>query len=1061
MKAAKPTDPGRLPSLPSQCSAGPVAGDIPVVGDTPLVGPGDWAIFQFGREHPVRWICLVAVGVMLLQLPLAKISLGQETGPLNAAQKGDSEAFFEAQVRPLMVTHCIDCHGPDDQSGELRLDRKTDFIRGGGLGPVVVAGDPQKSLLVRAIGYQDNALQMPPDNKLPTEAIAVLTEWVRRGAHWPDEPENGEPAQGEAVKGEAVKQASMGDAGLTMPAKIVAQRETHWSYHPIDRPHLPSLESIVAKASENHAGFSAGQAAARTPVDLFVRQQLADAGLAPSPSADRRTLIQRAYFTLLGLPPTHEEVREFEQDRHPDAFARLVDRLLANPRYGERWARHWLDLARYGDTMGYLAGSREERYPFAFTYRDYVIDAFNEDKPFDRFVLEQLAADQLELPGEQRRSLAAMGYLTVGRRFMNRQHDIIDDQIDVVTRGFLGLSVSCARCHDHKYDPIPTADYYSLYGVFASSREPDELPLLGEPQTSPQYQAFLEATAAKQNEVDQWLEQRRVETEQELRSRVGDYLVYTTEQLPAYRREDQKQFQGRRGPLRPAAVRNWEQFLVDAARANPTWKLFRELALLPAESFVKQAPEMIETAALGAADRPALPARLHTALVEGKPQSMIDAAAIFGNVFEAVHQEWTEAQAGEDPPQQLADADSEQLRQLLWDAAAPTSLDQPAMVAHLDQAQRNTHNQLINDVNGVEVTHPGAPPRGMVLVDKPQPVEPVIFRRGEPSNRGDQVPRRFLQVLAHVDGGQPFEQGSGRLELARAITDPQNPLTARVIVNRIWQHHFGEGLVRTPSDFGVRGEAPTHPQMLDYLASELIDSGWSIKHVQRLIMLSDTWRQSSEIRPAADRADPENRLLWHMPRQRLEFEALRDRLLVTAERLDGRIGGRSVMIHEDSPRRGLYAYIDREDFPGLLASFDVPSPDASRAKRAETTVPQQALFLMNSKFVIEQARALASACENTESDSIADSQAANNAAVKNAAINRIRDMFRRTLVRTPRPWELESALAFVSSEAPGNSGEAPGNRDISNSPADGDTVVDPWVQLAQVLLLSNEFCFVD
>ncbi len=284
-------------------------------------------------------------------------------------------------------------------------------------------------------------------------------------------------------------------------------------------------------------------------IDRFVLARLSEADLAPNPRADRRTLIHRAYFTLLGLPPSYEEVQAFLSDKNPDAFARLVDRLLENPHYGERWARHWLDIARYGDTTGYLAGSMETRYPYAFTYRDYVIDAFNDDKPFDQFIIEQIAADQLELKGQQRRALAAMGFLTVGRRFMNRQQDIIDDRIDVVTRGFLGMSVACARCHDHKYDPIPTADYYSLYGVFASSEEPAELPLLGEPKPSSEYDAFLQAKAEKQQEVDKWLQERRLATENELRSRVADYLVGVAKMLPQYRK-GKPQLQGKRGALR-------------------------------------------------------------------------------------------------------------------------------------------------------------------------------------------------------------------------------------------------------------------------------------------------------------------------------------------------------------------------------------------------------------------------------------------------------------------------------------------------------------------------------
>ncbi|MFM7043021.1 MAG: DUF1549 domain-containing protein, partial [Planctomycetaceae bacterium] len=346
----------------------------------------------------------------------------------------------------------MECHGPDDQSGELRLDRRSAVERGGASGPIVAPGDPDKSRLITAIHYGDSKLQMPPDGKLPSEAIDTLTAWVQRGAHWPAE-------------------TAGDDAAPLPPAQRIAEfQEKHWSYQPIV-PHEPPAVRDAAWV--------------RQPIDAFVLARLEGAGLAPNPPADRRTLIRRAFFTLTGLPPTFEEVEAFAADESADAFPRLVDRLLESRHYGERWARHWLDIARYADTTGYFAGSRDTRYPYAYTYRDYVIDAFNDDVPFDQFILEQIAADRLDLPPERQKALAAMGFLTVGRRFQGRQHDIIDDRIDVVTRGFLGLGVACARCHDHKYDPIPTADYYSLYGVFASSHEPEELPLLGDPRANP------------------------------------------------------------------------------------------------------------------------------------------------------------------------------------------------------------------------------------------------------------------------------------------------------------------------------------------------------------------------------------------------------------------------------------------------------------------------------------------------------------------------------------------------------------------------------------------------
>ncbi|MEM8671083.1 MAG: PSD1 and planctomycete cytochrome C domain-containing protein [Planctomycetota bacterium] len=901
---------------------------------------------------------------------------------VSTAHADEKEAFFEEKIRPLLVEHCIDCHGPDDQSGELRLDRRVHVFRGGASGAALVPGKPETSRLIRAIGYQDNSMQMPPDNKLPEEAIKLLTEWVAQGAYWPEE-QDAEPAESES---------------MTVDEFIDSQRQSHWSYQPIVAPIPPEVSTLPAEFVRPSLSGEVSE------VDRFVLSRLADANLEPNQRADRRSLIHRASFVLTGLPPTFEEVEAFIADDSPDAFERLLDRLLESPHYGERWARHWLDIARYGDTKGYLAGSRETRYPFAFTYRDYVIDAFNDDKPFDQFIIEQLAADRLNLEGAEKQKLAAMGLLTVGRKFMNRRADIIDDQIDVVTRGFLGITVSCARCHDHKYDAVPTADYYSLYGVFDSSREPDELPLLGEPQPSAEYDSFLAAKAEKQAKVDKYLDERKVETENELRSRIADYLVMLPDALNQLQRGKLK-FQGERGPLRRAAAFRWYHYLATPAQSSqPIWALWRQLSAIPDDEFGAKSLELLDKVSEEAKIQ--LPQRIVTALKETKPQSMKEAAKVFGQQLEAVHSSWVEAKKKEPALTALPDSDDEALRQMLYAPLTPTTLNREQMIAHLDQGQRNRYNQLLNQVNGVEVTHPGAPSRGMVLVDKPKPTEPVIFRRGVPSNRGDRVPRRFLQVLAHVDGGQPFKQGSGRLELARAIASDANPLTARVIVNRIWQHHFGEGLVRTPSDFGIRGERPTHPELLDYLANKFLEDGWSIKKLQKRIMLTATWQQASVLRSDAMTEDPENRMLWHMPRQRLEFEPLRDRLLVAAGRLDDRIGGRSVKIHEDATRRALYAYIDREDLPGLLASFDLPSPDASQAQRTQTTVPQQALYLMNSGFVLEQAQSLATR-------TVAASAEADQSEVM---AERIRQIYRLALSREPDGTELSVAMAFVDPE---------------------------------------------
>lgn len=917
--------------------------------------------------------------------------------------------FFESKVRPLLAGRCVECHGTEEQSGDLRLDQKPEENRSEGAGPLVGSGQPENSLLLRAVSYQDSSLQMPPDGKLADEEVEILKKWVHDGAYWPEDNTAATDSEG---------------ASVPPSQRIDEIRDSHWAFRPIQQPELPKV---------NRADWP------KQPSDHFILAKLEQAGLQPNTQADRRTLIHRAYFALIGLPPSFEEVEKFLADDSPTAFERLVDRLLENQHYGERWARHWLDLARFAETTGYLAGSADTTYPYAYTYRDYVINAFNDDKPFDRFIIEQLAADQLDLPPDQQSALAALGFLTVGRKFMNRVQDIIDDRIDVVSRSFLGLSVSCARCHDHKYDPIPIADYYSLYGVFASCHEPGELPLMGKPEATPGYDEFLVAQADQQKEVDKWLEKKREATLDELRSRVADYLVYLARVQPPAD-ESKIEQKGARGVLRPPAIQRWRDYLAaQAGQSHPVWTLWHQLYNLPRETFADDSAKLLEPAS-NAQWINELDPNLLSLLRMSPPASFEAAAKVIGEYLEGVYTNWKAAIKEDASLTHLADDHAQRSLEMMLDSQSPTTLDSAQMLNHLDQAERSTYNRQLSKVKAVESTHPGAPGRAMVLLDSPKPHDPVIFLRGQPGNRGPAVPRRFLQVLEHV-GGQKFAQGSGRLELAQAIASPKNPLTPRVIVNRIWQHHFGFGLVRTSSDFGSRGEPPTHPELLDYLASEFMADGWSIKRLQRRIMLSATWQQSGDMVADASLVDPENRLLWRMPRRRLDFEPLRDRLLVASEQLDSRIGGRSVKIHEDATRRALYAYIDREDVPNLLASFDLPSPDASQASRSRTTVPQQALYFMNSQFVIRQSQVLA---EQTAQLAL--------------PADRIRALYRRILARNPTEEELDQAASFATSALSSiASQENPENSQEQES----STTLDNWVQLIQVLLSSNEFAFVD
>jgi len=769
--------------------------------------------------------------------------------------------FFETKIRPIFVENCQSCHGVEKQKNGLQLDSAAAVRKGGDSGPVITPGEPDKSRLIEAV-RQTGELKMPPKGKLPDEAIAALTEWVKLGAPWPAER----------------------DQSLEVTSRKIEQ--THWAFQKVTAPRIPDTAVADALGSP------------RNPIDAFVLAKLQAAGLKPSPAADRATLLRRITLDLHGLPPTPAAVDAFVSDADPDAFAKVVDRLLANPRYGERWGRYWLDVARYADSKGYVF-EEERRYPYAYTYRDYVVRSFNDDLPFDEFVIQQLAADRLPI-GDDKRPLAALGFVTLGRRFLNNPHDIIDDRIDVVTRGLMGLTVTCARCHDHKYDPIPTADYYSLYGVFASSVEPKDLPQIGEVKRTPEYEAFEKQLAKLEGEVEKYRQQRR------------DYRVQVS----------------------------------------------RVASLLPG----------LEP----------IPLRAVTAVVPN-PLDKLPAAR-----FDRM----------------------------------------------LNRLERDTLRKIQKTADSFRANSPLAPPRAMVLADAPQPSEPVILVRGNPANHGKHVPRQFPAVIAGPER-KPFTDGSGRLELAKAITDPQNPLTARVFVNRVWAHHFGKGLVGTPSDFGVRSDPPTHPELLDYLADRFVKGGWSVKKLHRLILLSNAYQQRSDDRPECVAADPENRLLWKYNRWRLDLEALRDGILAAAGTLDPAIGGPAVDIVKQPgiPRRTIYGFIDRQNLPGMYRTFDFASPDTHAPQRYSTTVPQQALFLMNSPFALQQVKALAARPEvaGVSPDEM-----------------RVDALYRLLYGRPPQTDEVELGVRFVRGTTPA-----------------AETKLSPWEQYVQVLLLGNEFAFVD
>lgn len=737
-------------------------------------------------------------------------------------------------------------------------------------------------------------------------------------------------------------------SGQTPGANAASSAENnwqeHWAFQPLEKPDVPRVDD---------AGWC------RTAVDRFVLSELAAAGLGPSAAADRRTWIRRATFNLRGLPPTPEEVSRFLEDRSPDAFPHVVNRLLSEPQYGERWARYWLDVARYADTKGGSIFVKRD-YPFAYTYRDYVIEALNDDKPFDRFVREQIAADRLHAIGEaDARSLRAMGFLTVGMHFMGDPHNVIDDRIDVVTRGFLGLTVACARCHDHKSDPIPIGDYYSLYGVFASTAEPSILPLYEQPPPTEEYQSFEKEFEARVKKMEEYIGKKYTEVVEGARTRIAEYL------LAAHDAETRPSTQGfmfvaSPGDPNPYVIIRWQAHLRHALETeDPVFAAWHAFAELPEDDFATRAKEIVGRFG-GRSDRP-LKVHPHVAraFIENPPSSLAEVAQTYEKVMLAAQ---TPEGSSLIVMWGLLDAvNYEALRRSLYGRGSPADLPPPG-VAGLsalwllpDRQAQGEYSAVLGPVEDWQESGPGAPPRAMGVVNAAVSVEPFIFLRGNPSTPGERVPRQFLGALSG-ERREPFREGSGRLELARAIGDAENPLTARVIVNRVWMHHFGEPLVRTPADFGLRSDPPSHPQLLDWLASSFIESGWSIKWLHREILLSAAYRQRSDHRADAAVVDPENRLLWKMNRVRLDFEATRDSLLAVAGALDGRVGGPSAEVLEK--RRSVYTRVNRHELPGLLRTFDFPSPDALSPQRAETTVAPQALFLMNHPFIVECASRL-------------------------------------------------------------------------------------------------------
>jgi hypothetical protein len=1024
--------------------------------------------------------------------PLAATCLFALNGFLSAAVSmqiaPEQLEFFENKIRPILANHCLECHSGEKGKikGGLNMDSKEDVLKGGDTGPALEAGNVQGSLIIKAVTWEDD-LQMPPKKKLSDEQIADLKKWISIGAPDPREPSK-------------------------TAAKV--DKKAHWAFQPVSKPTPPAVKNA-----------SWGTNA----IDKFILAKLEEKSMIAAPQADKETLLRRVYYDLTGLPPTPKQIEDFVRDQSPDAYLRVIDQLLNDPGYGERWGRHWLDTARYSDTSGDLTNQAdritEYRYPFAWTYREWVINALNKDLPYDQFIMQQLAADKI--PNNPKENLAALGFLTVGQRFGKMTDEVINDRIDVIGRGFLGLTIACARCHDHKFDPVTAADYYALRGIFVSCSEPvgNEMPLIAGDPNSPAFLKFQQELSKLEEKA--YGEFYRIQREYSDKMRKHAAVLFEAAMLT---RKESTAEENKRGNelIKQAGLDTDATAIVNGAIMSsnrlrssddiygPFVKLASQSAnrqkmirdMLDGKYWSKPNSEVIEFLKA----QPSLPSELHeVALLVGKffaqlepkvpglyaafmdkpkavsesPEKGAMEAAVFPLRPKAVS-EFPEKAAMEAAvfPLRLVPASEISVERLMEEAN--TSFPNPKMRGILERAAD------FAGINKFKLTFKGGPVRAMVLKDLETPKNSPLFIRGNPPKPGEQprvVPRRFIEVLSENGQPTPFKEGSGRLELAQSIARSSNPLTARVIVNRVWMHHFGEGLVRTPDDLGNQAGKPTHPELLDFLANWFVQDlgpqkpAWSLKSLHKAIMLSRAYQQSSNsvFKGGPNdyaKIDPSNSLLWRSNVRRLDFESFRDSLISMAGIMDKSSGGQSFNVTEEPYvfRRSVYAYIDRANMPDLLMQFDMANPTAPNSKRSSTIVPQQALFLMNSSFV-------AAIVQNI----VKRPEIVNAVSVQKDTDKGISAVYRLVLQRLPTPAERKRAIDFLVLEnkmqAAIKAEAAQINKDASklaekklqsaqNAKTASAALVNegelvqriafsPWEALVQALLFSNEAAYVN
>lgn len=867
--------------------------------------------------------------------------------PLCGAQTSQNEELFEMRIRPLLANKCYACH-TEERMGGLQLDSREHALKGGKSGPVIVPGDPEKSLLVKALHYTDAKLKMPPTGKLKEDEIAAVATWIKNGAVWP---------------------ASSSASTPKSVYKITPEQRKFWAFQPIGNPSVPKVRDTKW---------------AKSDIDRFVLSALEKQSLKPVHPADKRTLIRRATFDLTGLPPTAQEVEDFLHDSSPNAFAKVVDRLLASPHYGERWGRIWLDVARYSDDK--LDSERDNPYENSFRYRDWAIQAIQDDMPYDQFVKAQIAGDLLP---ESEKYRAGLGFYALSPEFQ-------DDRVDATTRGFLGLTVACAQCHDHKYDPIPTQDYYSIFGIFNNTKL-EEAPLAPK-ETVEDYEIKKKLADDQEAALKKFVAEQAQQLSEILAAQTSQYLMATA-LLDKAAAEQQIAQVARERNLDAETLGKWSKYISKSSREHPflkSWDAARSQHAAEVD-FKKIADDF-----------------QHSLLSINAEKKKVD--------------DENHIRLGLNPSRKdLSSADLVSLardKYVLWEEVFGKKgvlyYDDPKIDRFLSGVWREHLHELRARFASLKKEIPPRYPFLQTIADKPEKAEQKVWIRGSRDNPGEPAPPHFLAILSP---GEPkrFTKGSGRLELAEAIVNPENPLTARVIVNRVWQQHFGQGIVRTPSNFGLQGDLPSHPELLDYLARNFMAEGWSFKKLHRKLMLSAAYALSAENSDKNYAVDPDNRMLWRANLRRLDAESLRDSLLFVAGKLDPKMGGPAVPLSNENHRRTVYAFVSRRRLDPALALFDFPNPVATSEQRIQTTVPLQKLFFLNSDFVLSQSKELADRLSKFGSS---DSE-------------RLAGAYRLLFQREPSAEERSLGLRFL--------------QEANHS----------WAQYAQVLLSSNEFCYLN